>query len=172
MDKMNLEAIRRLGTEFDERCDYGYGLLRVYLGVGLCVRGAMFISHPEYLTQFVRTGDWLVPAMLMHYVGIAHVIGGIMLCLGLYTRLASAVQLPIMFVAVFFVHLGEGLMSPGQSFELSGLVFFMLAVFSVFGSGRLSLDYYLKRRAAKPVSGPPLVPGSPTGQQPSSLGAH
>jgi putative oxidoreductase len=134
----------------------GFDLLRAYLGVALFVRGAMFVAHPGRVAAFARqTGDWFVPYFTAHLVGIAHVGGGILLALGLATRLAAAVQVPILLGAVFWVHWGEGLLAAGQSLELAGLVLAMLIVFTVFGAGRLSVDYLLssKRRTTR-MSGP------------------
>ena len=65
------------------------------------------------------------------------------LAFGLVTRIAAGLQVPALVGAVLLVHLREGLMSQSQSLELSMLVLFMLLVFVVFGSGRLSLDRYV-----------------------------
>jgi putative oxidoreductase len=89
-------------------------------------------------------GDWLVPIVIVHYVALAHIVGGLMLAAGFFTRLGSAVQIPILIGATFFVHLSQGLVSPGQSLELSALVLFLLLVIFAFGSGRWSADQYLR----------------------------
>ena len=72
--------------------------------------------------------------------------------MGLLTRLAALVQIPVLTGAVFVVHLREGLASPEQSLELAGLVLFLLLVVFAFGPGKLSLDYYFfgrKMQAAR-----------------------
>jgi len=128
----------------------GLDVIRIYLGVGLMVRGAMFISHPEVLLDFLkRTHSWFVPLALSQYVVAAHLCGGILLALGLGTRLAAAVQIPPLLGAVVFVHIGEGLLTAGQSLEFAALVLAMLCAFSVFGAGRLSLDSWLAVRNAE-----------------------
>lgn len=125
----------------------GFDLMRIYLGIALFIRGALFVANPDRVFAFVRqTGDWFFPMFVAHMVGIAHLGGGILLALGLATRAASAIQVPVLFGAVFFVHWGEGLLSAGQSLELAGLVLIMLIVYTVFGSGPLSLDYVLSRK--------------------------
>lgn len=123
---------------------FGYDLIRMFLGVALFVRGAMFIANPESLSAFTRqTGDWFFPLALGHYVGMAHIGGGIMLALGIGTRIAAVIQMPILLGAVFVVHWDEGLLAQGQSLELSGLVLVLLAVYAVFGGGPLSMDQRL-----------------------------
>jgi len=128
----------------------GLDLIRIYLGVGLMVRGALFISRPEVLLDFLkRSHSWFVPLALSQYVVAAHLCGGILLALGLGTRLAAAVQIPPLLGAVLFVHIGEGLLTAGQSLEFAALVLAMLGAFSVYGSGRLSLDSWLAKRNAE-----------------------
>lgn len=125
----------------------GFSVLRIYLGLGLLVRGSLFISKPEVLVGYLKTsGDWSLPLAASHYVAAAHLCGGILLALGLGTRIAAALQVPALLGAVFFVHLGDGLLEVGQSLEFSALVLCMLLVYSVFGGGRLSLDAVLEQR--------------------------
>jgi uncharacterized membrane protein YphA (DoxX/SURF4 family) len=128
----------------------GLDLIRIYLGIGLMVRGGMFISQPEVLLDFLkRTHSWLLPLALSQYVVTAHLCGGILLALGLGTRLAAAVQIPPLLGAVLFVHLHDGLLTAGQSLEFAALVLAMLTAFSVFGAGRVSLDSWITKRNAE-----------------------
>jgi uncharacterized membrane protein YphA (DoxX/SURF4 family) len=128
----------------------GLDLIRIYLGIGLMVRGGMFISHPEVLLDFLkRTHSWLLPLALSQYVVAAHLCGGILLALGLGTRLAAAVQIPPLLGAVLFVHLHDGLLTGGQSLEFAALVLAMLSAFAVFGAGRVSLDAWTTKRNAE-----------------------
>lgn len=133
----------------------GLDVIRIYLGVGLMVRGALFIGRPEVLLEFLkRTNSWFIPLALSQYVVAAHLCGGILLALGLGTRVAAAVQIPPLVGAVLMVHLGEGLLSAGQSLEFAALVLAMLTAFSVFGAGKLSLEYWLTRRNAETQGDP------------------
>jgi uncharacterized membrane protein YphA (DoxX/SURF4 family) len=59
---------------------------------------------------------------------------------GLYTRLAALVQLPVLVGAVALVHWQDGLLSADQSLEFSALVLFLLGLVALFGGGRWSLD--------------------------------
>lgn len=128
----------------------GLDLIRIYLGIGLMVRGALFISRPDVLVEFLkRSHSWFVPLAAAQYVVAAHLCGGLLLALGLGTRLAAAVQIPPLLGAVLFVHIGEGLLTAGQSLEFAALVLAMLTAFSVFGAGHLSLDSWLPRRNAE-----------------------
>jgi uncharacterized membrane protein YphA (DoxX/SURF4 family) len=136
--KITIEALRQKAS----RPSLGFDLLRIYLGVALFVRGALFVANPDRITGLIgSSGDWFVPLMVAHYVGIAHLGGGILLALGLATRIAAFAQLPVLLGAVFLVHWGDGLLREGQSLELAGLVLAMLVAYTVFGAGPLSLDH-------------------------------
>jgi len=68
-------------------------------------------------------------------------VGGTMIFLGLLTRLAAILLLPIVFGAIFFVNI----LNPFFNAELwlSILVMALLILFIIIGSGPLSLDRFL-----------------------------
>ena len=117
--------------------------VRIYLGLGLFIRGVFIISNTR--AEFIQTMlqqmefPWIITVGLLHYISLAHLIGGLMLTVGLLTRIAAWVQVPILAGAVF-MHRGEGLMSGGQSLEFSALVLFLLLTFAVSGAGPVSVD--------------------------------
>jgi len=128
----------------------GLDLVRFYLGVGLFVRGALFVAHPDVLLSYMNhSKHWFVPLAVSHYVVLAHLCGGMMLALGLRTRLAALAQVPPLLGAVFSVHFADGLLSAGQSLEFAALVLFLLFTFAVFGSGKYSLDHALDEAEAR-----------------------
>jgi uncharacterized membrane protein YphA (DoxX/SURF4 family) len=87
--------------------------------------------------------------MLAHYIPLAHIAGGALMLVGLGTRIAAIIQLPILVGAVFLVHLREGLFTRNQSLEFTALVLFLLIVYAIIGSGPLSVDHYVARKARK-----------------------
>lgn len=151
----------------DTRRDIWLDCVRIYLGLGLFARGLLLITNTP--TGFIvdlmqRSGDsWLGSGMLLHYVMIAHFVGGALLTIGFLTRIAALVQIPILFGAVFFIHRQDGLFALGQSLEFSALVLFLLCVFSFSGAGKLSLDYvtFGPGRSAREVTPQPPTPALP-----------
>ena len=87
--------------------------------------------------------------LLTHYIPLAHVGGGFMMAIGLWTRTAIALNIPILFGAVFFVHIEAGLFTQNQGLEFTALVLFLLILLLIWGPGKWSVDYYLKK------AGPP-----------------
>jgi uncharacterized membrane protein YphA (DoxX/SURF4 family) len=130
-------------------------LVRVYLGAGLFVRGLLLISNTraDFINDMLqRTGQSVFwTTILLHYIALAHFVGGVMLTVGLLTRIAAGVQVPILLGAVLMIHRSEGLMSSSQSLEFSALVLFLLVVFLIAGPGPLSVD---GERAHQPQAAP------------------
>ncbi|MEW5852814.1 MAG: DoxX family membrane protein [Myxococcota bacterium] len=121
-------------------------LVRIYLGLGLFAMGANFVVHTAYIVSRLEGGLWSQSAVgIAHLVATAHLAGGLLLALGLITRVAALMQIPVVLGAIFFVHLREGLFTEARTLEFATLVLFLLCLFAVFGSGPLSLDHYLSR---------------------------
>src|ERR1041384_1085489 len=74
-------------------------LVRIYLGCGLFVKALFLMSHHDYLMQLVGDSDiaWIGSSMIANYIILAHLVGGIMLALGIATRVAAFAQFPIPF---------------------------------------------------------------------------
>ena len=127
----------------------GFDLVRAYLGIGLFVRGVLFVSRPELVMGYLSSNEsWFVPYAMAHYVALAHLGGGLLLAFGLATRLAAFVQLPVLCGAVFMVHSGDTLLTAGQSLEFSALVLMLLIVYLAVGAGPLSVDAWLGDRVS------------------------
>jgi len=130
-----------------ENRDMAVEALRIYLGLGLIIKGVQFISDDELAAEFInQTTIPFVEYFSIHIVITVHIAGGVLLALGLITRVAALIQVPILFGAVFFVHLQQGLFTKAQNLEFVILVLFLLLFFTVYGGGRLSLDEVLDRR--------------------------
>lgn len=123
--------------------DQAYSFIRIFLGTALFVRGVILFSDPAVITELARVDNFY---WWFSYITIAHLIGGICLALGLMTRFAALLQIPILVGAVFYVHLEQGLLTVGQSLELAVLVLVLLIIYFVYGSGILSLDAYMAGR--------------------------
>ena len=100
------------------------------------------------------TGQWmgsigLAPGYLMALMaGSAEFFGGLLLIIGFLTRPTSFVLAITMMVAIFSVHIGNGLFmaTNGYEFALALLAISTSLVFS--GAGKLSLDQAVAKRLA------------------------
>ncbi len=122
--------------------DVALDIIRGFLGIALFIRGILFISDSSRIISLVQIGnmDYLVPALLLYAAILAHIMGGLMLGVGLLTRIAALIQIPVLMGAVFIAIVQGGLFLAEQSLELAVLVLFLLVVLFVFGSGPYSLD--------------------------------
>lgn len=131
-----------------DNSDLFFDLIRVYVGVGLFVRGLLALLDPSFLAEWMArfgvSGAASDAARL--YVIAAHLIGGLLLAVGLLTRIAALINIPILIGAVFFIHYPQGLATTDQSLEFSALVLFLLTLFLLRGHGRLSLTVWLQSR--------------------------
>lgn len=127
----------------DKNINVAYSIIRIFLGIALLVRGVIMISDPMSITKLTGANQYY---WWYSYVIIAHISGGLSLAFGIFTRLGAFLQIPVLAGAVFIVHLKQGLLSVGQSLELSVLVLVLLIVYFIFGSGAIAIDSYVKRR--------------------------
>ena len=122
-----------------------YSFIRIFLGVALFVRGWILVMDPGAITELAAE-DKL--HMWYSYITIGHLLGGLSLAFGFFTRFGAMFQIPILVGAVFIVH-EQGLMMGGQSLELAALVLFLLNVYLFFGSGPISLDNYFSKKRSE-----------------------
>lgn len=124
-----------------------FTLLRILLGLILFWKGIVFIRDTELLKQLIaRTGIGTFSAnseALAFVVSYLSLLCGLFILSGLFTRTSSIVQIPILFIAVFFVNfkrIGE------SNFELilSVIVLILLILFAIKGSGTISADEFFR----------------------------
>jgi len=128
--------------------------LRIILGLIILGKGIFFISDTALLQNLITQNNvfgfsGMVISVAIHLVAFAHLVGGVLITLGLVTRFASVIQIPILLFAVFFVNLTSGFSMPNSELWLSVIVLFLLIMFWVVGSGPLSVDEALKHKAGK-----------------------
>ena len=140
-----MDTLHKFTTSMDTKTGIAYALIRMFLGIALAIRGWMIVSNPEAVFELGVTRELF---MWVSFVGIVHLLGGILLCAGFFTRLGAFIQIPILINAIFFVYKHTELMMGGQSLELASLVLFLLCIYFIFGAGTLSLrDYFAKKKA-------------------------
>ncbi|HZN54589.1 MAG TPA: DoxX family protein [Candidatus Polarisedimenticolaceae bacterium] len=145
------QALTRWFAGVESRKDLCFDLLRIYLGIGLFVKGILFLTDMTALSDILMKSGRFQPLtfLLTHYIPLAHIGGGFMMAIGLWTRTAILANIPVLFGAVFFVYFEQGLFTQNQGLEFTALVLFLLIVLLIWGPGAWSVDTYLKK------AGPP-----------------
>lgn len=129
-------------------------ILRIVLGVIILLKGIAFVSNIDSLRElFVQNRVYgfsgLMAMALTHIVAFVHLVGGILIILGLVTRFAVVIQIPILIGAVFFVNIAKGFSMLNSELWLSVLVLMLLILFWVIGSGPYSVDYWMKKHPSR-----------------------
>ncbi|SEL50014.1 DoxX family protein [Parapedobacter koreensis] len=122
-------------------------VLRIALGIIIFLKGVTFLANTESLRRLIEeTHIQIYTWGAVHYVAFSHLVGGILIAIGLLTRVAIGFQLPILFGAVFFVNVTQGLSFLNSELWISIVVLALLLVFFVVGSGPYSLDHQMRER--------------------------
>lgn len=121
-------------------------LLRVLLGVLLVWQAIYFIANKSAIIEIVHLyGFGFYTMTAAHVIIGAHLLGGLLILAGLLTRFAVIIQIPILLCNLIFVILPNGFMSLKPQAGLTLIVIALVVLFLFEGSGRYSLDEYLRR---------------------------
>ncbi|MBG6131397.1 putative membrane protein YphA (DoxX/SURF4 family) [Aquimarina sp. EL_43] len=137
-----MPTIKSLNKWANAHTYYPLDLLRIALGVFLFIKGINFISNSQILVDLIKPVQNLAGAMIIiHYVAPAHLIGGLLISFGLLTRWSVTAQLPLLFGAVLINFVGEMNVA---NLVIASIILLLCVFFLFYGSGKHSVDYYLK----------------------------
>ncbi len=126
---------------------YWIEITRMVLGLLMLNNGIYFIRNSEEMHAMIEEALPIAPFIVAHFVIFAFLAGGILLVVGLLTRIAAIVQIPVLLGAVFLVHGLDIFMGGAQQPEYALLVLLLLIVFFFYGGGKWSADHHLMRRS-------------------------
>ncbi|HRO47521.1 DoxX family protein [Agriterribacter sp.] len=146
------ETINTATAKVNSRQPSVFIILRIALGLILFWKSFNFIRDTaiaqtliEHTGVGVFSANANVLALVITYLGL---LCGFFIFIGLFTRIAAIVQLPVLIVAVIFVNMR----SIGENkfeFFLSLITLLLLILFAIKGSGFFSADEYFRRGAAQ-----------------------
>lgn len=141
-----MNVVHRIETWGDTHHPKFIDVIRIALGVFLLWKGIAFMGNTEYLKQLItdQTVINVSPGLLMslvYYVTFAHMVGGILIGVGILTRFGCIIQIPIVLGAIFL----SGIFQDAINYMVwpSVAALAALVLFLILGSGPLSLDRYL-----------------------------
>lgn len=121
-------------------------MLRVPLGIALFLKGITFLSNTAFLEMTLNeTALGFGSTWLALFIAWLHLLGGFLILIGLLTRWAALLQIPILLGAVIFVNAPKGVYAAESEFGFSLVVLLLLVFFFVEGGGPVSLDHYFKK---------------------------
>lgn len=134
--------IKTLNKWANKHSYYPIDIVRILLGAFLFYKGIYFMSNlPILINLYEPVKPILGDMLLVHYIAPAHFVGGLLIVFGLLTRWAIVAQLPILIGAVLINFIGE---MNTTNLLISLTVLLLCIFFLFFGSGKHSVDKYLK----------------------------
>lgn len=143
-----IQKIERWG---DMHTAKSLGILRMALGILIFLKGIAIVGNTQALQELILQKNvygfsGMLASAISHIIGFVHLVGGILIAIGLLTRFASVIQIPILLGAVFFVNISRGFSILNSELWLSIIVLLLLVLFWVTGSGPFSVDQAMKKR--------------------------
>lgn len=126
--------------------------LRIPIGIILLAHGAQKLFGWFGGYGLEGTGQWmasigLTPGYLMALMaGSSEFFGGLLLVLGLLTRPTALVLSFTMLVAIFSVHIGNGLFLTNNGYEFGLALLAATGSLTISGAGKLALDNLFANR--------------------------
>ncbi len=141
-----MNSILRIEEWGDHHHPMWADLLRILLGLTLILKGFFLTEHETVITNLLLENhlQYLI-FMAAQYVVLMHLCGGILIALGILTRFAALMNLPILIAAVFFINIPHGLLPLNSELFLSIVVLFLLIFFMVLGDGKLSAENFIEK---------------------------
>jgi len=137
-----MERVKSLNKWANRHTSYPIDILRIALGVFLFFKGTSFITGSQYVADaFAPFANFTGGMFILTYVVSAHIMGGIMIAIGLLTRWAIWAQLPILLGAVVAAAMGY---TNWQNLLMAVITLIVCVFFLFYGSGKHSADYYFK----------------------------
>lgn len=114
-------------------------IFRILLGLSLFIKGIQFIQHKSILQKIIEENQTLQEYFwLQTIIPWVHLLGGVFILIGLFTRPAVIAQLPILVGAVFFVNTKKWVFAGESELGLSIMILLLLILFLFAGDGYLS----------------------------------
>lgn len=138
-----MSAIKKIQDWGDSHHPAWIDVFRIILGIVLFWKGIAFWTNLDAFNALMRgahLGAAVSISIFAHLIILMHIIGGLAIMLGTYTRTFCLLNLPILIGACFFVNLSHGIFKPYNEFWLSLIVLIALVCFLIEGNGILSVE--------------------------------
>jgi putative oxidoreductase len=117
-------------------------IIRIALGIFLCYKGIDFLRNTSLLISLMSQGrdnfGSFLTVFLAHVIPFVHIVGGIMLVLGLFTRFACLIQIPVLIGAIIFIKTASNVFLPYSELLVTITVLLLLFYFLIAGNGPLA----------------------------------
>jgi uncharacterized membrane protein YphA (DoxX/SURF4 family) len=121
-------------------------IIRIALGIFLCWKGIEFLRNTSALISLMTNrspfGSFVI-ILVAHYVSFAHILGGFFMTIGMFTRAACLIQIPILIGAIIFINFtpAQDALQPYSELFLSVIILLLLIYFLIVGNGPWSIKF-------------------------------
>jgi len=133
-----MNIVQRLEYWGDHHHPKWLDIIRIVLGLFLCYKGIDFLANMgamnNLLSNKMSFGSFTT-MLLVNFIAFAHLLGGFLLVLGLLTRFACILQIPILIGAIVLINSSGGVFKPFSELTLSILILLLLIFFLIVGNG-------------------------------------
>jgi putative oxidoreductase len=133
-------------TVFSTRAGYGLTIVRILVGIIFVAHGGQKLfglfggyglaGTAQYMESLGLTPGYVMASL----AGGAEFFGGVALIIGLLARPAAVVLIVMTLVAIFSVHIHNGLFMANNGFEFALALLGALIAVLIEGPGKLSMD--------------------------------
>ena len=124
-------------------------LLRIVTGLFLILDGVHILSHAAQLEESLRqTMSVSMTEFLIIFIGVAHMLGGAFIVLGLLTRVVIILQIPAVLAEMYYIQPPNSFLGNWE-IAASAILLILLVFLFIKNSGKFSMDYYRKKRNNK-----------------------
>ncbi len=137
---MNL--LQKLEVWGDKHHPKWLDIIRIALGIFLCYKGIDFLRNSSTLSGLMaaKTPFGSFPVILLsHYVMFAHMLGGFLMIIGMFTRFACLIQIPVLIGAIIFINSSSEAFKPYSELFFSILILLLLIYFLIVGNGPIAV---------------------------------
>jgi len=126
--------------------DFPLLFMRLTLAYGFYVPAKMKINNINDIASWFESLGIPLPGFNAYLAAGTEAFGVVLLTLGLGTRIITLPLMITMAVAIFTVHYQNGFNAGDNGFEIPLYYLIMLFTLFVFGPGRLSLDFLIRKK--------------------------
>lgn len=113
-------------------------IVRVALGIFLCYKAIFFLNNMSALIGLMGHNNMGFKSFSVIFLGqlivIFHLMGGLLIAIGIHTRLASLVQIPILVGALIFMN-NSNVFVTSLDTTLTLITLVLLVFFAIIGNG-------------------------------------
>jgi uncharacterized membrane protein YphA (DoxX/SURF4 family) len=129
-------------------------IIRIMLGIFLCYKAIAFLMNMSNLVSLMGKSNMgfnsFVLMLLGQFIVIVTLMCGILLILGLHTRLVCLIQIPILIGAIILLN-SSGISAPANEIMLSVITLILLLSFLVIGNGPWSFSNFFIEEKDKTI---------------------